>query len=413
MAMAAATVAGCGGEAALSPQRVSATSAAAGYAAPDLGSRRNQFPPTPSGIHLNLVFNYLVKDLGREIGLVDVVWGARSPRPKAVYNQFYTPFERDGPYGTSHGLSWWKRNHPDWIEYRCNRKNVAFEFGERKDVPFDIANPSARAYQRSSAVDAALAVGYRAIDFDNLELGNYWHRCGHYDASGQWVQEYTGKVVDAQYTGDVLAWAQSTFAYIHRHSPTATMAINFSYDSNFSVKTNHELATQTDELLDEAGFTNYGSKGHNVTTPQEWKQIVGLIHAVQSNKGCYMENGEEPALSKNITQAERLWVVANYLLIRDACTYVWMSGFTASGGQDYGRILLYPEYRLAVGAPTSDAQFTGGAWQRRYAGGLTLVNPSNRNVRILLKGEYVDENGRHYSGSITMKPATGQVLLPR
>jgi hypothetical protein len=254
-------------------------------AAPLLATRRHEFPPTPSGVHLNLVFNYDVADKRREIGLVDVVWGASSPYPKQVYNQFYTPFERDGPYGRpSHSVAWWKRNHPDWIEYRCDRTSIAFEFRER-DVPFDIANPAALAYQRTSAVDPALAAGYRGMDFDNLELGNYWHRCGHYDASGDWVQQYSGKADDPRYTNDVLAWAQSTFGYIHGHSPTATMAINFSYDSSFDEALNHQLASETDEVLDEGGFTNYGSKGENVTTPQEWRQIVGLIHAVQANKG--------------------------------------------------------------------------------------------------------------------------------
>jgi hypothetical protein len=164
------------GSISLAPQGFSGTSNVA--QAPDLVPRRVQFPPTPSGIHLNLVFNSLVKDLRREIGLIDVVWGARLPYPKHVYNQFYTPFERDGPYGRSvHTLAWWKRNHPDWIEYRCNRKSVAFEYHER-DVPLDIANPAVLAYQRDSAVDPALAAGYRGIDFDNLELGNYWRRRG-------------------------------------------------------------------------------------------------------------------------------------------------------------------------------------------------------------------------------------------
>ena len=244
--------------------------------------RREQFPPTPSGIHLNLVFNYLVKDLDREIGLIDAVWGARSPNPKEVYNQFYTPFERDGPYGISHGLNWWKRNHPDWIEYRCDKRTVAFEFGERRDVPFDIANPAALAYQHASAEDAALAAGYRGIDFDNLELGNYWHRCGHYNVAGGWVRQYSGKPADPQYTNDVLAWARNTFAYIHRRSRTATMAINFSYDSGFAEKTNDALAVATDEVLDEGGFTNYGTKGQNVTTPQQWREITGLIRTVQA-----------------------------------------------------------------------------------------------------------------------------------
>jgi hypothetical protein len=378
---------------------------------PDLTPRRSQFPPTPSGVHLNLVFNYRVRNLRREIGVVDLVWGAGSPYPKRVVNQFYTPFERDGPYGAAHGPSWWKRHHPDWIEYRCNRKDVAFEFGERNDVPIDIANPAALSYQRTSGVDAALAAGYRGIDFDNLQLGNYFHRCGHYTTSRKWVQQYSGSNSDPRYTRDVLAWAHSTFTYVHAHSLTATMSINYSYDSNFSAEQNDTLSMQADEVLAEAGFTNYGTKHHNVTTPKEWQQILGLIHVVQAHNGCFMENGEEPSLSNRISQRERLWVVANYLLIRDDCTYVWISGFTASGAQDYGRILIYPEYGLAIGKPLGAAESIGAAWERAYSGGLTLVNPSDEAVTIPLHGSYVDENGRRYTGSIRLGAATGQILL--
>ncbi|MBV8067186.1 MAG: hypothetical protein JO113_04350 [Candidatus Eremiobacteraeota bacterium] len=401
-------LAACRGNVPIAPY----TSADSYLAAPNVSPRRNEFPPTPSGVHLNLVFNYLVRDLHREIGLIDVVWGSRSPYPTQVVNQSYTPFERDDPFGPNHSLQWWKRHHPDWIEYRCNRKSVAFEFDE-PNVPFDIANPAVRAYQQSASVDPALAEGYRGIDFDNLELGNYWHRCGHFSTDGKWMQQYSGADSDPRYTRDVLAWAQSTFAYIHRYSPTATMSINFSYDSNFSMDENDALATQTDELLDEGGFTNYGSKGHNVTTPQEWRRIVGMIRWVQANGGCYMENGEEAALSKDITQPERLWVVANYLLNRDDCTYVWMSGFTQSGQQDYGRILLYPEYKLAVGKPTGAAQQSGNAWKRPYSGGLALVNPSEQGVIVPLHGDYVDENGKKYSGSIQLAKTSGQILLKR
>ncbi|MBV8345840.1 MAG: hypothetical protein JO190_12725 [Candidatus Eremiobacteraeota bacterium] len=407
----AAALASCGKAIAPGPPALGGAGAS-NAASPDLVPRREQFPPTPAGVHLNLVFNYRVANLRREIGVVDLVWGARSPYPLRVVNEFYTPFERDGPDGPSHGLRWWKRNHPDWIEYRCNRKEVAFEFGERRDVPFDIANPEVLAYQRSSAVDPALAAGYRGIDFDNLELGNYFHRCGHY-AGRKWVQQYSGRNGDPRYTRDVLTWAKDTFAYVHAHSKTATMSINFSYDSNFGADQNEALSLNADEVLAEAGFTNYGARGHNVTTPREWRRIVGLIRAIQAHKGCFMENGEEPSLSKDISQAERLWVVANYLLIRDDCSYMWISGFTPSGGQDYGRIFIYPEYALAVGRPTDGAQPVGEAWERDYSGGLALVNPSYRRVTIPLRGRYVDENGRRYTGSVTLDRTAGQILLKR
>jgi hypothetical protein len=409
VALAVLTVAGCGQNLGLARQAFGGEFNGLSALAP----RRGEFPPTPSGIHLNLVFNYRVRNVRHEIGVIDVGWGAGSPYPKQLANQFYTPFERDGPYaGPAHSLAWWKGHHPSWIEYRCDRKHVAFEYGER-EVPFDIANPEVLAYQRTGAVDPALAAGYQGIDFDNLELSNYSRRCGHYMGSGTWVAQYTGKPVDPNYLRDVLAWGRGTFAYVHGFSPRAAMAINFSYDSNFSAERNYDLVTRTDELLDEGGFTNYGSNGHNVTTPQEWRQIVGLIHAVQANDGCYMENGEEPSLSKDITQAERLWVVANYLLIRDDCTYVWMSGFTRSGAQDYGRILLYPEYKLPIGEATASAKAVQNSWERTYSNGLALVNPSNRRVVIPLDGNYVDENGRKYSRSITLDAETGEILLSK
>jgi len=88
-----------------------------------------------------------------------------------------------------------------------------------------------------------------------------------------------------------------------------------------------------------------------------------------------------------------------------------MSGFTKSGAQDYGRILLYPEYSLDVGKPDAPAKRAGDAWQREYSGGLALVNPSNHSVAIPLHGSYVDENGKRYAKSITLAKATGEILL--
>jgi hypothetical protein len=44
--------------------------------------RRSLFPPTPSGVHLNLVFTFAVPKVKREVGLVDLVWGANAPTPR-------------------------------------------------------------------------------------------------------------------------------------------------------------------------------------------------------------------------------------------------------------------------------------------------------------------------------------------
>ncbi len=376
----------------------------------DQAPRRALFPSTPSGVHLELVFNYAVADVRNEIGHVDVVWGANAPRPRGIFNQSYTTFQREDAYGPhpTHSVAWWKTHHPDWIEYTCRRK-IAFGFGE-PNMPLDIANPAVWQYQRTSAVGPALRAGYQGIAFDNVDLDNDDGRCGHYALDGAWVAQYTGNYADPAYARDVLSWARSTYAYVHAFSPTATMAINDSYQFDASRAENLALMRDTDMVLDERGFTNWGAKP-NVSSTHQWSVIAATIARLQAGGTCYMENGEEPGLSSKIAQAERLWVVGNYLLTRDRCTYMWISGFTASGAQDYGRILLYPEYRLPIGTPLAPRAAVGAGWERRYSGGIVLVNPSSKAVAFPLAGSYTDENGTPYSGSVTLASKSAQILL--
>ena len=403
-------LAGCSGGVLAAPPAGQTLRPQTAALAPADAPRRALFPPTPAGVHLNLVFNYNVHDVRREIGTIDVVWGASAPYPRQVFNQFYTPFEREGNDGPNHPIAWWQHHHPDWIEYRCDRKNVAYEFGEPNSIPLDIANSAFWNYQRTYAVDPAIAAGYNGMSFDNLSLGNYSGRCGHFSLSGKWVAQYSGHTfVDPAYARDVIAWARDTYRYVHALSSKATMAMNYSYQSDFSFAQNYALMTQADQVLDERGYSNWGS-APGVPTPQLWAQITHAIWALQKNGTCYEENGEEPQLSKDITQAERLWVVGNYLLTRDDCTYVWISGFTATGQQDYGKLVLYPEYRLPVADPASAATQIGNGWQREYTRGVVVVNPSLKKATFPLSHVYVDENGNVYSKSIALAPRTAQIL---
>ncbi|HTU81163.1 MAG TPA: hypothetical protein VMF61_03485 [Candidatus Acidoferrales bacterium] len=412
-AAAALLAAGCAAQLPPAPSIESAAVALRPASAP-APPRRGEFPSTVSGVHLNLVFNYDVRDVDREIGRVDVVWGASAPKPPQVYNQYYTPFEREGVYGPvyEHSLAWWKARHPSWIEYRCDRATVAYEYGDAHDVPLDIANPQFRAYQQARSIAPALAAGFNGMAFDNLSLGNFSRRCGHFSGSGRWVAQYTGAWSDPAYQRDVIAWAENTYAFVHGYSATATMAINYSYQSGSSFGQNLALMTATDEVLDERGFTNWGSTP-NVAGPAEWRDIMRAIRALQKHGTCYMENGEEPGPSRAIAQAERLWVVGNYLLTRDACTYTWMSGFGSRGQQEYGRMIFFPEYRVNIGTPSAAAVPQGGGWERRYSGGLVVVNPSSRRARFPLAHRYFDENGARYTGSIGLEPGTAQILLTK
>jgi len=375
---------------------------------PSTKTRTQFFPNTTDGIHLEMVFNYNLADLKNELGHVDMVWGANYPlQPPGVYNTAYVPYSVDNFTNT---VAWYQQHHPDWLEYLCDRKTLAFEFGATTLAPIDFANPAVQAYQWHNWVDAPLAQGFEGIAVDTMSASANWGRCGHYDLSGNWVQQYTGKLDDPAYQHDELEWEAATYSHVHHYSKTATMQVNVSYEFGYSREVNLRLMTTADLLFDERGFTNYGS-APDVPPPTQWQQIMDVLQYVQSKGVCYMTNGEESYLSADIPQSARLWAIANYLLVNNGCTYMYMTGFL-DGGQDYGSLVLFPEYSIPIGHPTDPMVKTQGIWGRKYSGGLALVNPhSTAKTVVLPEGSYVDVNGNAVGPVVTMERQTGLVLL--
>ena len=372
-------------------------------------ARTQYFPDTTDGIHLEMVFNYNVPDPKAEAGVVDMVWGSNyAVQPAGVYNTSYIPYSVDN---FTNSVAWYQANHPDWLEYLCDQKTLAFEFGTTTLAPLDFANPAVQTYQWANWVDAPLARGFGGIAVDTMALTNDWQRCGHFDTSGAWVQQYTGQSDDSAFRHDVLAWEGATYQHVHHYSKTATMQVNVTYQFGEPRADNLRLMTTTDLLFDERGFTNWGSIERHVTTPPEWEGIMNAIEYVQSKGVCYMTNGEEPGHSIKISQAERLWVLANYLLVKNQCTYVYMTGLS-NGQQGYGSLITFPEYSTAIGHATGAMTKTQGVWERTYSGGLTLVNPSNATATVTLPpGNYVDVNGNAVTSPVTMTRQTGEILL--
>lgn len=371
--------------------------------------RTQYFPDTTDGIHLEMVFNYNLSNPNIEKGIVDMVWGSNwATQPSGVYNTSYIPYSVDN---FTNSVAWYQANHPDWLEYLCDEKTLAFEFGSTTLAPLDFANPAVQAYQWATWVDAPLAQGFGGIAVDTMDLTNDWKRCGHFNLSGSWVQQYTGESQDPAFRRDVLAWEAASYQHVHGYSKTATMQVNVSYQFGEPNEENLRLMTTTDLLFDERGFTNWGGTTQHVTTPQEWKGIVTALEYVESKGLCYMTNGEEPVPTKKISQAMRLWVLANYLLVKNDCTYVYMSGIT-NGQQDYGNLTVFPEYSVPIGHATSAMMKTQGVWERMFSGGMTLVNPYNATATVTLPpGNWVDVNGNAVGPTVTMIRQTGLILL--
>ena len=366
--------------------------------------RGQLFPQTTENIHLEMVFNYLEPDPNVEAGVVDVVWGSDyATQPSGVYNSSYIPISVDN---FTHSVAWYQKHHPDWLEYQCDRKTLAFEFGSTNLAPLDFTNLEVQAYQWANWVDAPLAQGFGGIAVDTMNLTNSWQRCGHYDTFGAWVQQYSGALNDARFRQDVLSWEKATYKHVHQDSPTATMQVNVSYQFGEPEHDNLKLMTTADLLLDERGFSNYGVPPAR-PTPWQWQKIVDVLQQVQAKGLCYMTNGEQSVPTADISQTDRLWVIANYLLVKNNCTYMYISG-----SQDYGRLITFPEYSIAIGHAKGAMTKTHGVWLREFSGGLSLVNPYLRDRTVKLPtGNYSDVNGNHVGSTVAMPAQSGLVLL--
>ena len=371
-------------------------------------NRARPFPDTTSNVHLEMVFNYLQKNLNAESGVVDMVWGSSyAAKPAAMYNTAYIPYSVDN-YG--HPVSWYKKNHPDWLEYKCDRTSLAFQFGATNLAPFDFTNPAVQAFQWANWVDPQLAEGYRGIAVDTMSLTNDWKQCGHFTTGGTWVPQFSGRENDATFRSAMLSWEANTYAHVHAQSPAATMQVNYSYEFGVSRADNLQLMTTTDLLFDERGFTNWGSR-QNVASPSEWRTIAGAIAYVESKGGCYTTNAEEPGPTSGITPQERQWVIANYLLVKNDCTYMYMTGYNGKA-QGYGVLVTFPEYAIAIGSATGPMKAAQGAYARAFTNGLAIVNPSRASVRYTLpSGTYKTVGGQVEGPAVTLGPSTGLILL--
>lgn len=372
---------------------------------------------TWENIHLFQSFDYHIKDPASIAKYYNFVWGVtpnnlatfRAANPRLLLS-YYIPFHRDG--GTfddqnlakKHDVAYWKALHPDWILYRCDRKTPAFEYND-ENVPFDFANPALIAWQVQNYAQPASAQGYDAIAADNLNVENLFGACGFYK-NGQWVQRYTGRVDDAQWRADIVNWVVRMQAALHALSHPLALIPNLGLPSDSDPATDRtvqQVVSHVDAVLDEAGFTKYGT---NYLTGDNWVQTVQFIKMVQQQgKPYYIVNEfKTPAIGADQIQ----WALASYLMCKEHLASVFISRV-----QDYGIDWRYPAYNASIGSPQDDMYLAQGAYWRDYSGGLVVVNPNGaRAVTVTTEGKnYVDVTGHHVNQTFTLPPHSGLLLL--
>jgi hypothetical protein len=108
-----------------------------------------------------------------------------------------------------------------------------------------------------------------------------------------------------------------------------------------------------------------------------------------------------------LSNEQKQWAIANYLLLKNNASWLYLCG-----PQEYGTLLMTPEYAAEIGSPTDTYHQSQGVYIRTFTNGLALVNPSGTgSYSVTLSGLYRDLYGHSLSGQVTLPPASAQVLL--
>ncbi len=372
-------------------------------------------PDTTENIHLGLVTDSRVPNLGVLAGKVDYIYAAAPSAgapPSGIYLDGYLTYDRDD---TNKSISWFQANHSDWVVYKCDASTIAYEFGN-PNVPIDITTSAVQSYQMQEVASQFASVPYgfafNGIAWDNVETINPIARCGVW-AGSTWVQHYSGAYIDPVYSNSIASWADNIYTAMQNEFPGKGMSMNLSSGptgySNPQFVNISSLFPYLDMVVDERGFTAYGG---GPLTDADWANEVSNLETLnQMNKGFFLPSEwNNVPNDASISHAQINWTLANYLLVKGQHSYVNIYPLW-QGVQGYGNFYDRPEYHVAIGHATSGRYSYQGVQRRDYSGGMTLVNPSSSvSYTVTLPATYTDLWGNNLT-SLTLGPASAEVLL--
>lgn len=328
------------------------------------------FPSTADGqIHYGQVFDWGVLNPSSEYGNSDVVWGAH----------------RSGPVRFGHYFAFGMASinvipqdfisaHPSWIEYQCDRVTQAKTLeGSLYVIALDFTNPAVRQFLFDTQYEPALAEGYD-LDLDNTMADNENGACGHYSTSGQWVQQFNGTQFDPVFASAMISALSDFTQMVHQFDASRAVIIDTQIHPE-DIDDAIQLAEAADVAMDETGVTQWGW-----ITPAMWNaQTAMALALVKDGKCVWFIDDEGPGKTPQVvTDAERLYDVANYYLTKGACSYI-----TINAPPGYGYILPHPDADMNLGMPLDDAtEQPDGTWVRHFENATVTVNPNTQTATI-------------------------------
>lgn len=327
-------------------------------------------------------------------GKRDIIWGDRGTKASGVYAISYMPADRDPD--SSHDITWYEANHPDWVARTCAGEPAnSFRYPRGYLTPLLVARADVREYLFK---DASLALGgdrYQALGVDNLQSVNRWGRCGSNGVKGQ----YSGSRFDPAYVADQAEWLRWLKSRAHSRGKCLAGNLHFNRGDTQGFVT---LEKDLDIVIDEGGFTRDCRPS---VLGKDWLTRLRLFATVASKKALVLIDKICPT-AREVTSSALNWSVANYLLIKEDRTYLAINPMDTKG-----RLSDFPALYLKVGNALGVFEQDGPLFYRRYSSALALVNPSGGSAKFSLEGNrYTTLDGATVEDSVTVAPGSALVL---
>ena len=367
---------------------------------------------TWTNIHPFLMFDGYISNPAAVAPRYDFVTGAKSYNVAAyrstnpnIFLTYYITFHRDNGAFTDStalkSLAGWRAIHPDWVLYRCDRVTPAYEFGN-PNMPFDFSNPALVNWQVQNFALPASQNGYNGITADNVNLENLFGACGTYQ-NGKWVRRYTGKFDDPVWQADAVNWITRMQSALHNLPHPMALLLNLGFGQSLTPTSSiiRNVISHSDGVVDEAGFTQYGT---GYLADGNWVRAIQLGEMIQAQGKPFYIVDNLPRVNRDGIQ----WALASYLMVKEHSSELFIAGY-----QDYGIDAWYNEYKTQIGSPLNAMHPSSGVFFRDYSNGLSIVNPNSRatfRLRLNSAVHYVDLYGNTVGGIVTMRPHSGLVL---
>ena len=252
-----------------------------------------------------------------------------------------------------------------------------------------------------NCIDAVQYSGYDGCFLDNLGTGSIYVP----DLTGTPVNPRTG----AQWTS--VDWLRATSAAaIQIRTQTGLPLVSNGLSNGGAyfdpISPTSALLEATDRGMAETFVRAARSPVNSYRSEALWKQDVDML--VDANKKGQQVLAYTKVWVATATQAQKdawhRYAFATFLLGDSG-----LGKFTFSYGPGTNNLVDHPWWKVSLGIPVEPYTKLGHIYQRAFANGLVLVNPTDRATTVYLGTALVDLNGVSLT-TVTLRPHDAQIL---